>query len=134
MQRQDEFVEIYRGIIDTLEELVSEGMLSSFSKDVIISLINKVSYKQLMKRKQTQKKVGDLMGGKVLDLDIIRAHDDGINEGLAQGISQGISKGVETGQNNLVKAVELLREGVNKEDILKQGIDIKTIELAEGIR
>ena len=134
MQRQDEFVEIYRGIIDTLEELVSEGMLSSFSKDVIISLINKVSYKQLMKRKQTQKKVGDLMGGKVLDLDIIRAHDDGINEGLAQGISQGISKGIESGQNNLVKAVELLRKGVDKEDILKQGIDIKTIELAEGIR
>ena len=79
--KQDEFVEIYRGIIDTLEELVSEGMLSSFSKDVIINLINKVSYKQLMKQKRTQKKVGDLMGGKVLDLDIIRAHDDGIEEG-----------------------------------------------------
>ena len=124
--RQDEFVEIYRGIIDTLEELVSEGLLSSFSKDVIISLINKVSYKQLMKQKQTQKKVGDLMGGKVLDLDIIRAHDAGIKEGISQG--------VETGQNKLVKAVELLREGVDKEDILKQGIDIKTIELAEGIR
>ena len=128
--RQDEFVEIYRGIIDTLEELVAEGVLSSFSKDVIISLINKVSYKQLMKQKQTQKKVGDLMGGKVLDLDIIKAHDDGIEEGFTQGISQG----EESGQNKLVKAVELLREGMDKEDILKQGIDIKTIELAEGIR
>lgn len=62
------------------------------------------------------------MGGKVLDLDIIRAHDAGIEEGK------------ETGQSDLVKAVELLREGVDKEDILKQGIDIKTIELAEGIR
>ena len=72
---------LHRGIIDTLEELVAEGVLSSFSKDVIISLINKVSYKQLMKEKQTQKKVGDLMGGKVLDLDIIKAHDDGIKEG-----------------------------------------------------
>lgn len=54
---------------------------SSFSKDVIISLINKVSYKQLMKYQDTQKKVGDLMGGKVLDLDIIRAHDVGLEEG-----------------------------------------------------
>ncbi len=126
MARQDEFVEIYRGIIDTLEELVAEGVLSSFSKDVIISLINKVLYKQLMKQKQTQKKVGDLMGGKVLDLDIIKAHDDGIEEGFSQG--------EESGQNKLVKAVELLREGMDKEDILKKGIDIKTIELAEGIR
>ena len=55
-------------------------------------------------------------------------------EGKEDGIKEGISQGVETGQNNLVKAVELLREGVDKEDILKQGIDIKTIELAEGIR
>ena len=74
------------------------------------------------------------MGGKVLDLDIIRAHDAGIEEGFSKGISQGISKGKESGQSDLVKAVELLREGVDKEDILKQGIDIKTIELAEGIR
>ncbi len=43
-------------------------------------------------------------------------------------------EGKEDGQSQLVKAVELLREGVDKEDILKQGIDIKTIELAEGIR
>lgn len=63
------------------KKFVAEGVLSSFSKDVIISLINKVSYKQLMKQKETQKKVGDLMGGKVLDLDIIKAHDDGIKEG-----------------------------------------------------
>ena len=35
---------------------MAEGVLSSFSKDVIISVINKVSYKQLMKQKQTQKK------------------------------------------------------------------------------
>lgn len=55
-------------------------------------------------------------------MDIIRAHDAGMEEGK------------ETGQSDLVKAVELLREGVDKEDILKQGIDIKTIELAEGIR
>ena len=43
-------------------------------------------------------------------------------------------EGKDDGQSQLVKAVELLREGVDKEDILKQGIDIRTIELAEGIR
>ena len=47
---------------------------------------------------------------------------------------EGKDEGEEIGQKKLVKAVELLREGVDKEDILKQGIDIKTIELAEGIR
>ena len=34
-----------------------------------------------MKYKSTQKRVDDLMGGKVLDLDVIRAHDEGIEQG-----------------------------------------------------
>ena len=56
------------------------------------------------------------MGGKVLDLDIIKAHDAGMEEGFSKGISQGISKGKESGQSDLVKAVELLREGVDKDN------------------
>lgn len=56
-----------------------------------------------------------------------------MEEGFSKSISQGVSLGVEASQNQLVRAVELLRESIDKEDILKQGIDIKTIELAEGI-
>jgi len=53
--KQEQFINVYRNIIDMLEELVSEEMLSTFSKDVIISLINKISYKQLMRYQDTQK-------------------------------------------------------------------------------
>ena len=98
--KQEQFINVYRNIIDMLEELVSEEMLSTFSKDVIISLINKVSYKQLMKYQDTQKKVGDLMGGKVLDLDIIRAHDAGLEEGREEGIKKGMEKGIEKGRES----------------------------------
>ena len=63
--------------------------MSAYSKDVIIRLINKVVHKQLMKYKSTQKRVGDLMGGKVLDLDVIRAHDEGIEQGIERGIERG---------------------------------------------
>ena len=59
--------------------------MSAYSKDVIIRLINKVVHKQLLKYKSTQKRVGDLMGGKVLDLDVIRAHDEGIEQGRERG-------------------------------------------------
>jgi len=98
--KQEQFINVYRNIIDMLEELVSEEMLSTFSKDVIISLINKVSYKQLMRYQDTQKKVGDLMGGKVLDLDIIRAHDAGLEEGREEGIKKGMEKGIEKGRES----------------------------------
>ena len=49
-----------------------------------------------MKQTETQKKVGDLMGGKVLDLDIIRAHDAGLEEGREEGIKKGREEGRES--------------------------------------
>ena len=64
--------------------------MSAYSKDVIIRLINKVIHKQLMKYQSTQKRVGDLMGGKVLDLDVIRAHDEGIEQGRDSTLAKSI--------------------------------------------
>jgi len=89
-----------------LEELVSEEMLSTFSKDVIISLINKVSYKQLMKYQDTQKKVGDLMGGKVLDLDIIKAHDAGLEEGREEGRESTLASSITSMMSKLKLTAE----------------------------
>jgi len=89
-----------------LEELVSEEMLSTFSKDVIISLINKVSYKQLMRYQDTQKKVGDLMGGKVLDLDIIRAHDAGLEEGREEGRESTLASSIRSMMSKLKLTAE----------------------------
>ena len=42
-----------------------------------------------MKRENVQRKVGDIMGGRVLDLDVVVAHRNGIAEGIEQGIEEG---------------------------------------------
>ena len=70
--------------------------------------------------------MGDIMGGKVIDLEITKIRD--------QSIKQGIERGIEQGQNILVEAVERLRNGETKEEILKSGIDEHTFELAMSIR
>ena len=67
------------------------------------------------------------MGGKVLDLDIIRAHDDGIS----QGIEQGLERGIEQGQNQLVDAIRMLKDGETPDSLILSGIDRKTVELAQ---
>ena len=64
-------------------------------------MINKVSYKQLMRYHDTLKKVGDLMGGKVLDLDIIRAHDAGIEEGIEKGVEKGVASSIRSMMSKL---------------------------------
>ena len=70
------------------------------------------------------------MGGKVLDLDVIRAHDDGV----ALGRREGRSEGREEERSELVKAVEMLRQGKTADEIVELGIDRKTVELAVAIK
>ena len=58
----------YYEIFERLENEHEKGNLSALSLSVIIKLTYSVAYKLTMKREHVQKKVGDVMGGKVLDL------------------------------------------------------------------
>ena len=55
--------------------------MSSVSYSVIIRLTHKVIFKFLMKHRKVQKKVGDFMGGKVLDLPELRLYHKGKADG-----------------------------------------------------
>ena len=68
--------DFYKDIIAKLDEEHEQGRLSALSHGVIIRLTHSVIHKFLMKYKNVQKKVGDVMGGEVLDLPEIRiAHE-----------------------------------------------------------
>ena len=75
----------YRMVFEMLEEKMNEGLLSAVSYDAIIRLTHSVAYKYTMNTKNIQKKVGDVMGGKVLDLPSFRIYDQGKAEGKAEG-------------------------------------------------
>ena len=92
----ESLADIYRNIIESLDDDLDKGYLSGFSHGVIISLIDKVVYKITMGRKSVlknvQEKVGGIMGGRVLDLEVIRAHRDGLVEGKAEEKNNNIRK------------------------------------------
>ncbi|MBQ8085372.1 MAG: hypothetical protein IJ232_04635 [Lachnospiraceae bacterium] len=50
-----------------------------------------------------QKRVGDIMGGRVLELDIIKAHREGKSEGRTEGRNEGRN---EERANNIRKLAE----------------------------
>ena len=72
---------------------LESGSLSVFSYNVIISLTHKVVYKLTMKHDNVQEKVGDVMGGRVLDLPEIRIFHEGKAVGYAEGETRGEAKG-----------------------------------------
>ena len=111
----EKFVEMYREMVEELYKKVENQCLSAFSYGVIIRLINKVVHKMTMNRKNVQGKVGDIMGGKVLELDIIKARHEGIAEGRAEGIEEGRAEGRADGMalgrdKEFIHSVERLME------------------------
>ena len=96
--RTEALVEVFKNIIDCLDDELENGRLSAFSHNVIIRLTHKVVYKLTMKHTNVQKKVGGIMGGKVLDLPEIKVFHEGKEIGLAEGEAIGLEKGLAKGE------------------------------------
>ncbi len=88
-KRLQELKNDYEKAFDRLDQEVEQGTLSAFSKGVMIRMTMKVLYKLANNYKMIQKEVGEYMGGRVLDLDIIRARHEGLDEGWKKGIEEG---------------------------------------------
>ena len=75
--------------LDRLENVQENGELSALSYSAIIKLTHSVAYKLTLKQDNVQKKVGDFMGGKVLDLPEFKIYDQGKEEGRKEGKEEG---------------------------------------------
>ena len=69
-----------------------------------------------------RKGMGEIMGGHVLDSVVIRARDE--------GIQKGIEKGIEKGKTALADAIMKIHAGATVEDLIKEGVDEDTANLA----
>ncbi len=81
--------DIYSGIYTRLEHHASIGMISEYSKSVIYELVNKVAQNLAAKHNNIQKGIGAVMGGQVLDLEVIKMFDRGHAKGHAEGHAEG---------------------------------------------
>ena len=81
----DQLLEDYKGVFNRLKEEQERGNLSALSYSAIIKLTHSVAYKLTMKQDNVQKKVGDFMGGKVLDLPEFKIFEQGVVKGRVEG-------------------------------------------------
>lgn len=89
--------------------------MSSASYSVIISLTHSVLHKLMKDHEIVKEKVGDLMGGKVLDLPILRVYHDGQAKGEEIGMAKGEAerKRLEEENASLRKELEELKATAN---------------------
>ena len=88
--------------------------MSAISLSVIIKLTHRVAYNLTMKRKNIQKKVGDLMGGHVIDLPEFRIYDNGKADGKAEGKAEERTEGIR------IFIEDKLEDGIPEETIVEK--------------
>lgn len=107
----DKLIEKYSYIFGRLEKEQKSGNLSALSTSAIIKLTYSVAYKLTMNQKKVQRKVGDYMGGKVLDLPEFRIYDQGKEDGIIVGRAEGEQerKALQQENERLKKELEKLK-------------------------
>ena len=75
-QKQTELLEVYSKITEKLGTENDRGNLSIKSIRAIINTIRSVSYKLTMNWDNVRKKVGDYMGGNVIELELVKQYDE----------------------------------------------------------
>lgn len=83
-ERLKELAKLYNDILKKLEEELMSGRLQDSSYSVIITLTHSVFYKLTMNHPNVQEKVGDIMGGKDLELPEVMFYRRGLEEGEAE--------------------------------------------------
>ena len=84
-KRINEMMDLYKNIHEKLEDEHESGRLSSRSLSVIIGMTHSVFCKLTSKHEALSEKVGEYMGGKILDMPDVALYKMGKAEGKAEG-------------------------------------------------
>ncbi len=82
-----DFISTYREVRLRLESDLKERKLTLFSFGVIIESMRRMAYNVTEGHGTIQEKVGDMMGGQIMELDWIKAWREAEAEGKAKGIA-----------------------------------------------
>ena len=110
-ERLQQLKNLYSDIQRRMDEIVENGGLTAFSWEVIRDLSNKVVYNLAKGQENVKKGIGDIMGGKVLDLEVIKIRNAGVEQGRIEGVEQGRIKE----RNERIE--EMLRKGKTPQEI-----------------
>ena len=86
-------LEEYREIEKWLEEEFLEEEKEKIYRD-LIELIIRIAGYILKDQEEARKGLGDVMGGKVLELESDKLIQEGVKRGLMQGRTQGLEQGI----------------------------------------
>ena len=116
-KKMEELLEDYREINRQLSGLQDgDGRKGQLYADMI-DLINRIADYIIPRDNPSRKRIGEIMGGKVLQLESERLREEGIKKGKAEGIKEGKAEGIKEGKAEGIK--EGMKKGMKKGRILE---------------
>lgn len=140
-KKLEQFGDFYSKMFERLEAEVRAGRLSYYSKSIIIRAAHRVAYNLTKKNEIIQRKVGEIMGGEIIEMDVIKAHREGMVEGIEEGREEGRAEGRAEGreEGRAEGRAEGREEGIRVfiedklEDAVSEDIILKKLEKNYGL-
>lgn len=81
-----------------------------------------MAYNLTKKNEIIQRKVGEIMGGEIIEMDVIKAHREGMIEGMEEGRAEGREEGRAEGREEGIRVFieDKLEDAVSEDIILKK--------------
>ncbi len=119
-------LEDYSILIHKIRELIKSGKTKEEAIDIAVDeCIKEGILADILEKHRAEAKTM-ILEEYDEELHIRNEKEISYEEGLEQGVQQGIKQGVDLFEN----VIKRLRSGESSEDILKSGVDERTIELA----
>ena len=109
-EKLEDLFQIYKRFAKVLQQKVKEGILTEYERQVIRDMTVKVADSLAVKWDNIKEGVEDIMGGEILELEVDRILNRGIDIGRTEGLSIGKAQGISEGMISTLTA--LVRDGL----------------------
>ena len=117
-RKREKLENIYRDILRRLKEEAVEGRIDEYTRNAIVDMSKKVIKHLTKKNKKIKERLGEVMGGRILDYPA----KDILNRGKALGLAEGLQTGRREGlAREIATLIECFREfGRTKDDAIQK--------------
>ena len=120
-EKLEDLLQVYGRFAGVLQQKVTEGRLIEYERQMIRDMTVKVADSLAVKWSNVKKRVEDIMGGEILELEADKILNRGIDIGRTEGISIGKTEGIVSSMISLVRDGLLdLAEGAKRANMTQE--------------
>ena len=120
-EKLEDLLQVYKRFAGVLQQKVREGRLTEYERQVIRDMTVKVTDSLAAKCPNVKKGVEDIMGGEILELEVDKILNRGIDIGRTEGRTEGLVDGMISTLTTLVRDGLLdLAEGARRANMTQE--------------